>query len=157
MISPSFTLAGAALVAGLVLGGAGAWKIQAGRLADERAKIAQAVAESQAQARAREKELQDAADQAQAQADALRQERDAIRSAADSAAKRLRDANRATGACQTARTAAEREAADKAANLRAELLARFDEVAGELSRFADDAHQAGLICQNLYDKAREVK
>ena len=49
---------------------------------------------------------------------------------------------------------AEREAADKAANMRAELLGELDQMAEQISRFADDAHQAGLICQRLYEGAR---
>lgn len=153
-MTTTFTLAGAALVAGLVLGGSAAWKIQSGRLADERLAHAQAVAAASEKARSRERELQDAADQAQKEADALRVERDRIAADAATAAQRLRDANRRTGACQAASTAAERKAADEAANLRAELLGELDQMAEQISRFADDAHQAGLICQRLYEGAR---
>lgn len=154
MISPSFTLAGAALVAGLVIGGTGAWKFQANRIDGIKADHALAVSKAKDEARAKERNLQDAADQAQKEADALREQRDAARRDADLAADRLRRANGRTGACEAASTAAERKAADQAANLRAEMLGRFDEFAGEVSRFADDAHQAGLICQRLYESAR---
>lgn len=105
-------------------------------------------------ARQTEKELQDAADQAQKEADALRVERDAAAARAAAAAQRLRNAIGATGACEAARTADERKAADAATSLRAELLGQLDAMAGEISRFADDAHQAGLTCQSLYERAR---
>jgi hypothetical protein len=111
-------------------------------------------AEAIEKARQTEKELQDAADQAQKEADALRVERDAAAARAAAAAQRLRNAISSTGACEAARTADERKAADQAAAVRAELLGRLDEMAGEISRFADDAHQAGLTCQNLYERAR---
>lgn len=65
MISPSFTLAGAALVAGLVIGGTGAWKFQANRIDGIKADHALAVSKAKDEARAKERNLQDAADQAQ--------------------------------------------------------------------------------------------
>lgn len=148
----------AAAVAGLVLGGVLAWNVQAWRLGDElsdlKAAHATALADAVQKARQTEKELQDAADQAQKEADALRVERDAAAARAAAAAQRLRNAIGATGACEAARTADERRAADAATSLRAELLGQLDAMAGEISRFADDAHQAGLTCQSLYERAR---
>lgn len=105
-------------------------------------------------ARQTEKELQDAADQAQKEADALRVERDAAAARAAAASERLRRAIGATGACEAARTADERKAADAAANLRADVYRRIDEAAGVIGRFADEAHPAGLTCQSLYERAR---
>lgn len=148
----------AAAVAGLVLGGVMAWNVQAWRLGDElsdlKAAHATALADALHKARKTEKDLQDAADQAQKEADALRVERDAAAARAAAAAQRLRKAIGATGACEAARTADERRAADQAANLRADVSRRLDEAAGILGRFADDAHQAGLTCQRLYERAR---
>lgn len=112
--------------------------------------------EASEKAREKEQVLNDAVQEAQAQADALRIERDRANTAANLASQRLQRAIGRTGACEAARTADERKAADQAANLRAELLGRFNEFAGEISRFADDAHQAGLTCQALYEKARQV-
>lgn len=149
----------AAAVAGLVLGGVMAWNVQAWRLGDElsdlKAAHASALADALHKARQIEKELQDAADQAQKEADALRVERDAAAARAAAAAQRLRNATGATSSCQAARTADERRAADAAANLRADVSRRLDEAAGVLGRFADDAHQAGLTCQSLYERARQ--
>ncbi len=149
----------AAGIAGLALGFAGAWNVQGWRMGDElsdlKASHATALADAIQKARQTEKELQDAADQAQKEADALRVERDAAAARAAAAAQRLRNAIGATGACEAARTADERKAADAATSLRAELLGQLDAMAGEISRFADDAHQAGLTCQGLYERARQ--
>lgn len=105
-------------------------------------------------ARQTEKELQDAADQAQREAKAIRERLDAADSRAAAAAQRLRNAISTNSACEAARTADERRAADEAANLRADMLGRLDEAAGVIGRFADEANQAGLTCQRLYGKAR---
>lgn len=114
-------------------------------------------AEASEKARKTERELQDAADQAQKEADALRVERDAAANRAAAAAQRLRNAISSTGACEAARTADERKAADQAAHLRADVSRRLDEAAGVLGRFADESHQAGLTCEALYDKARSTR
>lgn len=151
----------AAGIAGLAIGFAGAWNVQGWRLGDElsdlKASHATALADAIQKARQTEKELQDAADQAQKEADALRVERDAAAARAAAAAQRLRNAIGATGACEAARTADERKAADAAANLRADVSRRLDEAAGVLGRFADVAHQAGLTCQGLYERARTAR
>lgn len=112
--------------------------------------------EASEKARQKEQVLHDAVQEAQAQADAIRIERDRANTAANLASQRLRKSLGATSACEAARTADERKAADQAANLRAELLGQLNQMAGEISRFADDAHQAGLTCQALYDKARQL-
>lgn len=119
-----------------------------------RAEIDRQKAEASEKARQREKELQDAADQAQREAKAFRQQLDAADARSAAASKRLRDAISTTSACEAARTADERRAADEAANLRADMLGRLDQAAGVIGRFADEAHQAGLTCQRLYGKAQ---
>lgn len=119
-----------------------------------RAEIERQKLDASEKARQKEQELQDAADQAQREAKAFRQQLDAADARSAAASKRLRDAISTTSACEAARTADERRAADEAANLRADMLGRLDQAAGVIGRFADEAHQAGLTCQRLYGKAQ---
>ena len=150
----------AAAIAGLVLGGVLAWNVQAWRLGNDLADLktahATALADAVQKARQKEQELQDAADQAQREAKAIRERLDAADSRAAAAAQRLRNAISTTSACEAASTTDERRAADQAANLRADVSRRIDEAAGVIGRFADEANQAGLTCQGLYERARQA-
>lgn len=100
--------------------------------------------------RDKELEMQDAADKSQREYDAMRKERDAAVVRADASGRRMRDAVGSASSCEKARTTSERKAADTAANMRAELLRGLDIMAGEISKFADDSHRAGLACEGLY-------
>lgn len=121
-----------------------------------RADIERQKLDASEKARQKEQELQDAADQAQREAKAIRERLDAADTRAAAAAQRLRNAISTTSACEAARTADERRAADEATNLRADVSRRIDEAAGVIGRFADEANQAGLTCQSLYEKARQA-
>lgn len=156
-----------ALVSGLTCSLVGwtvqGWRLEA-RVASAQRDHAQTVAEysnraerAQAHARATEQARAAAIEEIQNEADqelaaAISRERAAadvrVRSAADEYATRYR---RAAG---RAAAAAEREAADAAIRMFAELLSQSDDLAGIYASAADRARIAGLACERAYDTLR---
>lgn len=125
--------------------------------ADVVAKYSQAAQRAQAAARVTEQARAAAVEEIRNEADkeiaaAVARERAAsdvrVRSAADEYAARYR------AAASRANAAAERQAADTAIRMFAELLSQSDDLAGIYAATADRSRIAGLACENAYDAVR---
>lgn len=115
-------------------------------------------AAAQAEARERDKEARYRSVIKEAQDNELkaRKARDAARTRADTAARRLRDAYAATAAGLgasggDATTAARGPTTRASADLLADVQRRIDEAAGTIGRYADEAAAAGRTCEVIHE------